>query len=318
LSAARKGRAGALASEAARGSLALLLAPLEAALVRSAPETGAPPVFIVGPPRSGTTLLSQVLVHCYRFAPFTNLAHRLHRTPLAAAWLGRALLQRQASAFDSRFGHVAGWGAPSEGGRIWSRWMPEFGPLDEGAAARLPVAEIRRTVFGTAQILGAPFLNKNVMHSVHVGLLDALFPGCLFLEIRRAVRDNVRSIVRAREAGGGPTDAEGWWSVRPAGAEAFLAAEPVVQAAAQVRLVRETIERDAARLGEGRRLVIEYADLCADPAAVCARVERSCGARGVALAARAAPPAPFPLHGAQALDASSERRLEAALGGAPL
>jgi hypothetical protein len=193
--------------------------------------------------------------------------------------------------------------------------VPEFGPLDERAAGQLPMATIRRTVFGTARLLGGPFLNKNVMHSVHMRLLDALFPGCVFIEIRREIRDNARSIVRARAAGGGPTGTEGWWSVRPAGAEAFVGAEPIVQAAAQIRLLRDTIERDARHLGEGRRIVIDYAELCGDPAAVCARVERFCATRGVSLVAIAEPPAPFALHGTQALDAPSERSLEAAVAG---
>ena len=49
--------------------------------------------------------------------------------------------------------------------------------------------------------MGGPFVNKNVLHSVHMMVLDRIFPGCLFIELNRKPVDNVRSIVQARVEG---------------------------------------------------------------------------------------------------------------------
>src|SRR5690606_21792278 len=85
------------------------LRPLEAALVaRGAREAEAapPPVFVVGPPRSGTTLVYQLLVRRFRVAYLSNLAHRLYETPAAATWLGRPFVRPWTGPFESRYGHV--------------------------------------------------------------------------------------------------------------------------------------------------------------------------------------------------------------------
>ncbi len=42
---------------------------------------------------------------------------------------------------------------------------------------------MRGTVAAISRALGAPFVSKNVMHSVQVGLLDAVFPGAVFIEV---------------------------------------------------------------------------------------------------------------------------------------
>ena len=68
------------------------LAPFEIVLLRRAPEPDEPVCFIVGPPRSGTTLLYELLVRCFYFSYFSNLAHRFYRTPVAATRIGRRLI----------------------------------------------------------------------------------------------------------------------------------------------------------------------------------------------------------------------------------
>ena len=303
----------ALTSALVRGSLTSALAPFEILLDRQAPETGTSPVFVVGAPRSGTTLLYQVLTHCYRWSYFTNLTNRLHRTPLVATWLARSLVRRWSSDFESRYGHVGGWSAPSEAGRLWDAWTPGFGPLDESAAAALDVPRIRRALYGTSRLLGSPFVNKNVVHSVHMRLLDRLFPGCVFIEIRRDARDNIRSIVRARAAGGGPRERDAWWSVRPEGAETVSDAHPLLQAAVQIDRVGATIERDARHLGPHRRLRLDYERLCGNPSEVCLEIERFLSTHGIALEQRAAPPTRFKSRSSSPLEPANERLLEQVL-----
>jgi hypothetical protein len=270
------------------------LGPLEAHLLRVRGGEPTPVCFVIGPPRSGTTLLYQLLVTRFRLAYFSNFAHRLHRTPASASLIGRGPTKRWAGRFESEYGHVRGWFAPNEGGAIWNRWIPQPHAVDMRSLPQAHVDEMRKTVYGVANVLGSPFLNKNVMHSVHMDALGKAFPGCLFIRIRRDEDANVRSILLARSQGAGPEAADGWWSVKPAGWRAWAAADPETQAVAQVRGVHDDIDSATAVLGERRVLDVEYEALCEHPVEIMRRVGRFFEAHGFALSVRGSVPPSFP------------------------
>ncbi|MEM1329464.1 MAG: sulfotransferase [Planctomycetota bacterium] len=253
-----------------RAAAMAMLSPIEATLQkRSRDGAFAPPVFVVGPPRSGTTLLYELLITRFRFAYISNLAHRLYRAPAAATMLGRGVVSRWQGRFESRYGHVAGWGAPNEGGWVWQRWIPEEHTLTEVELNGRDLDTLVRTMNSISQVMSAPFINKNVMLGVQMRLLDHLFPGCSFVEITRDPVANARSMLRARREDGGEGGEREWISVRPDGWEAFRDANPAEQVAAQVLLASAQIARDASEIerssGKPRLCTVDYASLCARP-----------------------------------------------------
>jgi len=310
---ATAGRARRAAIEIARSATMAALRPVEHALLRSSRTPAHPPCFIIGPPRSGTTLLYELLITRFRVAYISNLAHRLFDVPVAASWLGRPWIMRWQGRFESRYGHIRGMGAPNEGGWVWSRWMSGMDPMDASDASSLPVEEIRGTVAGVERSLGGPFLNKNVVFSVRMKLLDAIFPDCLFVEVQRDVRANIRSIVRAERSEGGPRDASGWWSVKPRGWRQHCHQGPAHRAAAQVRGVHDDIAVDAGGLGPSRLLSVRYEEMCEDPEAAADRVGAFLKQGGSALAERGNLPRAFRPTPARPLEEEVERELERAI-----
>jgi hypothetical protein len=286
------------------------LSPIETQLLRHRGLQPAPVFLVIGPPRSGTTLLYELLVTRFHLSYFSNLAHRLHRAPVSASLIGRRPIKRWAGNFESEYGHVRGWFAPNEGGAIWNRWIPEPHAIDPQSMPEGDVAEMRSTIYGVASVVGAPFVSKNVMHSVHMVALDAAVPGCLFIRIRRAEQANVRSIVQARSRGGGPDDGDGWWSVKPAGWQATVGADHATQALAQVRGVHADIDAAIGILGETRILDVEYEELCEKPRETMGRVRRFFDAHGQAVSVRGDVPASFPGTGSET--SSRIGRVEAA------
>ncbi len=262
----------------------LALAPLERRLLEPQRPLAGPPVFIVGPPRSGTTLLVDVLVARFAFAYIATTANRLWKTPAAATVLARRAIRAYAGVFESRHGHIEAWGAPNEGGAVWQSWYDESRPLDEEDLARVDAARIRSTIAAISHVVEAPFVSKNVMHSMHIRFLDVLFPGCLFVEVRRDDLDTARSILRLRVEESG--DLTAWRSIRPPGHEPYLQSSPATQVCAQILLTRERIERDIARIGEERRLVVQYEDLCRDPLATLKALQGFVEAHGGRLVSR--------------------------------
>lgn len=301
----------AVLKQAARATVHRLLRPAEARLLARHPATRHPPCFIVGAPRSGTSLFYELLVTRYRLAFFSNLAHRFWRTPAAVTRLGWPLIAPRCPSFTSDHGHIEGWGAPNEAGWIWRRWLADGDWSDERTAPGLPGAEMRGTLGAMEAVMGAPFVNKNVMHSNRMRLLDALFPGCIFIEVRRNSAATARSIIRAERNNKGPArHPDDWWSVRPSN---VAPGDVVERAALQVRGVAADIARDGAFLGNDRLLSIDYDDLCAAPEICLDGVGAFLKGHGLPLVQHMPVPRAFNLPSAPLLDPPDERRMQALL-----
>lgn len=257
------------------------LNPLERRLCNRAGEVGRGAVFIIGPPRSGTSLFYELLVTKFHFAYLSNLAHRLYRTPAAATHLGRGVIRNWTGNYASTHGHIGGWGAPCEGGWFWQRWLPECDVIDEHDLDGRSIGEMRRTIAAISHTLEAPFVSKNVDHSVQMRALNSIFPGCTFIEIQRNDADCVRSILKLRRDVSGERNPKQWLSVKPQGWEYFRDADPVKQVCAQVLLTKRSIEESAQRIDPRRRCVVQYDRLCANPEAEIQKVAAFLRDRGL-------------------------------------
>jgi len=270
--------------------------PLERFLLAQGLPPAPPPVFVLGAPRSGTTLLFQVLTHALRFAYISNLAHRLYRTPVAATRIGRRVIREFRCDFTSRYGHTEGWGAPNEGGWVWNRWCAPFNYQDEHALSVRAQHEMHRTIAAISRVVGAPFISKNTVHSVQVRLLNRVFPGCVFLMLLRPPHYTIQSLMRAREERKERENVplEQWMGVQPRALVALCDRDYVAQICGQVYHVEREAYDDLLAVSPDRTLAIDYDVLCADPTRIVAAIRTFLGARGIVLAPRLQPPPPFP------------------------
>ena len=234
-----------------------------------------PPCFIIGAPRSGTTLLYEALTIRFKFSYFSNIAERFYNTPAASTYFGNYFLaKRKSGSFASNYGQVDGWGAPSEGGRIWNRWVPQSFYLSADHVTSLPTGKIRNTVASISKSIDAPFLNKNVMHSVHIELLNEIFPNCIFLEVRRDPVANIRSIIRARDKKGGPRENRNWWSVKPEVWQQYENSSVEEQACVQVCSLIGDISKQINKISPERLQIVHYEDFCEQPGKIMSRIKK--------------------------------------------
>ena len=261
--------------------LEIPLSLAESLLVRGAGlQNRFPPLFVVGAPRSGTTIVYQHLVNRFHFAYFPNRVRGHPFTCVSRTAWGR-LVERYRPSYNNEFGRIEGGMAPSDGWEVFHRWFPRYEldrPVD---TSRLH--ELRRIVWLLERLFRAPFINKNNANSVRIPYLRALFPNALFLHVVRDRTDTAVSLLGARLAHG--VELGGWWSAAPPQFLDHGFQDDAEQAMAQVVGVRSTIEEDLAEAPD-RVIGCRYEDFCAKPDALSTTVVRAYSERGVALRAR--------------------------------
>ena len=241
-----------------------LAAAAEHALLLPAWTPTRPIIFILGLPRSGTTLVYQYVVHRLRVAYFPSAVGRYYRAPCLATAVQRVRHPPYVSDFDSRYGNVAGPMAPHEAGRVWGRFFglhTYVGPEDVSAWQR----RILQRTLGCVQALfgGRPFVNKNVKHLLRIPALYALLPNVVFVRVNRALPDVAVSLLRARYAN--LDDPTGWWSTRPPNHAALEGVPLPEQVARQVHGLRDTLDADCAALPDAAVVSVDYEAFCANP-----------------------------------------------------
>jgi len=235
-------------------------------LMQSQRKLKYPPIFIVGPPRSGTTLLYQLMIHRFYLSYFPNIANWFNMAPVAVTKFALRLTKPYVSDFTSNYGEIKGIMAPSEAGGIWNRWYPTedkdgYNYTPKNFFNKQIKHLIYQTVAGIEALFDAPFINKNVKHSVRILSLVEIFPNALFLRMIRDPYETAISILRGRKKIG----TTGWWSVMPKEIDQLRNRDYIEQIAGQVYFVERNILADMNIVGKERFFEVYYDDICANP-----------------------------------------------------
>jgi hypothetical protein len=248
------------------GTPALL--PLEWRSLRAASSNYPAPIFIVGPPRSGTTLLYRLLTEAFSTAHFVRLSAALPKAPVTATKLARRLrLENSAGEVRNHYGQSIGWGSPHEAGVVWRRWFPTEDPDAVGLRGRKEdVSSLRATIAAmSAAAGGAPLVSKNLSNSYFLpDLTDALGPS-LILQCRRDPVETALSILQGRFDNS--SNADHWWSIRPPGWRKAAEGSVEDQIAYQIAATYDAIDNARLRLeSRGSRIFdADYVGFASEP-----------------------------------------------------
>lgn len=206
------------------------------------------PIFIVGPHRSGTTLLYGIIGRHEHVGFLNRSNHRFPAFPSVARALGTLM------GTDSK---------PVEAQRFWDYLWP--GPDDTMRASDLTNEQKEFYSSVIARILTQRgrmrFVAKYPRLSLRVGWLDAIFPDAKFLHMSRDWRAVVSSTLQRkvkRENRGG-----GWFGVRIPGWQEMSDQPHELTAGRQFRVATLALEADARRMPD-RFFRVDYADLCCE------------------------------------------------------
>lgn len=238
--------------------------PLDRALFAPRAADDRDPLFIVGAPRSGTTLLFQALAHSLRVTYLPRLLNYAYGASHLMLRVFARPLRRHRPIFVSRFGATPGLLSPSESFAFWRRWFWKGHDGDHDHPEPLPdakAADLRDAVHAIEAHRHAPLLVKCPYLVLAVPALAAALPRARFIFLVRDPLDVGLSILRGRAQ----SARSGWWSVRPSGyldhAAESEADQVMWQIAETTTRVRDALES----LPADRWRKVDYEAFCAHP-----------------------------------------------------
>ena len=261
----------------AHTALAIATAPLDQLLRRferrlyaraEAPKK--PIVFVGGAPRSGTTILEQVLVGSLPVTYFNNLTAVFPRSPIMANRIFGRLLRKPSKELQNFYGRTSGFGNRNDGLHLWDRWLGNDRYRPPTAMAP-EVADDMRRFFGAFEAaFGGPIINKNNALAICADVIGAALPTSHFVCIRRQPLYAVQSILGTREFIQGKREAP--YGVGDPAYTAPPGSNPIEEVCAQVLYTERRMAELQKTLGPKRFWVIEYEEFCEAPHVVVERV----------------------------------------------
>jgi LPS sulfotransferase NodH len=272
-----------------------------------------PFLFVIGLPRSGTTLLSQLLAYCLDVGYVDNVAARFWLAPVHGLRLAHILVgDDKPAAFESDYARTHDPRAIHEFGYFWRHWLRKE-TFAEVVRSRELESEIdwdrlRVTLANVQRELGRAYAGKNMLGAYHTQRLTEVLGKVLWVYVERDPLDVCVSILDARRKH--YDDPRTWWSYVPLEYEQLEHLDEWQQVAGQVHYLQCLYEADLPALGE-RALRTSYEELCRDPGAVLAEVSRRCeNLYGEPIALSTPPPDSFPVRRYEGRDEEKARFVE--------
>lgn len=244
-------------------------APLEAALIRDAPPPTHPLLVICYPPRSGSTLLGQLLARSGAFHYVTNFMARFWEAPYLAGLLEKRLGLRQAglpAEVTSRYGVTESPLDPHEFGFFWNHWLTfQDGShrIDLDRMTPEKTAGLRQELRAIRALYDQPCFLKSDLVGLNPGFFHRHCEQVMFVVLRRERPYIAQSIYQARLDLYGRPDV--YWSTRPSnGVHRRTDLSPAEQIALQVQGIYDDICHDLEAAGAAW-IEVQYERLCEQP-----------------------------------------------------
>lgn len=245
------------------------------------------PIFILGAPRSGTTVFERVFSNHSDLAFFDYGTRVFPRSRILGNRLLQSLFnfdrnylqywaQKESNAMvrAGRYKHLRN--VPDEGNFVWSLVLPrdmhDYYDVEDVENVRMELLETiikRQMLYCKKQ----RFYNKNPSHSVRLRLLYRIFPDAKYIHMYRDGRAVAYSLLQARRRAGGPSLIFG---AKPKSTQGLSDEPYILSAGRQWSRIVKHIQEDSDPFDQ-QVLHISYEEFVEDPIEVCRRSWEFCG-----------------------------------------
>ena len=219
------------------------------------------PIFIVGAPRTGSTVLYQLTIDLFSLPYISNFTNNhFTKRPLPGLFLQKFF--RPSISLESSYGKTKGTFEPSEGSNVMKHWFGGAHPSQTNSTEILKGREqsLERTVRIAQKLYsGKPLTIKNAWNCFRIPYLSEAFPDSKFIWARRDIYQSAVSDLKARYVTKGTPSK--WNSATPANIEELLTLPPHEQVIENKYEFNQAISKDFLDLPSDRTLSVWYEDL---------------------------------------------------------
>jgi len=250
--------------------LDLLLEIREKKLYKRASQTEYPLIIVVGAPRSGTTLVAQVLIKHLPVCYFNNLTAVFPRSPLTANLLFKRWIKHYEISYKSYYGKSLHLSGPNDALYIWDRWL---GKDRKNLTKKLSEAEqkaMRRFFNAYIDAYKKPLVCKNNSLNVRASQIAEVLENAHFICLTRDPVFLAQSLLKAR------TDIHGdvriSYGINDLEKSNSQSPDAITDVCSQVFFHEHKIREQQQTIGADRFWIISYEDFCQNPAELVKRV----------------------------------------------
>ena len=233
--------------------------------------------FVVGCPRSGTTVFTQWIAGLGNFSYPSNLLNRFAYAPYIGALIQKMLFDPEYNyanefhsnignrSFKSELGKTIGYTSPNEFQYFFRKHMKNFDPeyLTEANLAKVNFKGIIQGLSSIEAVFDKPFICKLIMLQYNIEKVHNQIPNSIFFYIKRDPLLNMQSILNARSKYYG--DKKTWWSVKPPEYNILKNLDVHSQIAGQVYYTNRHIENTLEDIPDNNKIMINYEEFCEKP-----------------------------------------------------
>lgn len=219
------------------------------------------PIFIIGAPRTGSTILYQILTNCFDILYIDNTVDIWHRNFFFGFQKSHKIYGNTShNSFTSEFGitSLSGGHAPAESGDFWYRWLPRNKHfIDFKEIGDTSKQEIYNNIVSVINYYNKPLLFKNLNAGQRLRMIKEIFPNAKFIYVKRHMLFTAQSILTAKRKTGVADNQ--FWSIMPKNVEELKTLPWAEQIVKQIYFLELQIEEDSSLFKDV--LIIQYQDI---------------------------------------------------------
>ena len=245
-----------------------ILAPYEQPLYKQLDGTLHATYYVIGVPRSGTTLANQLLAHVLGVGYVNHLIASMWQAPVMGVHLSQKLLpDAEEIQFQSKFGSTNRITEPHEFGYFWSERLGYQNLMQPSPSEIENVnwTELRKVIQNMSYASGKPFLFKPLMLVWYLDELIKHCPESRFLWIDRDPLQVALSLLHMREEMTGSQT--NWLSLKPSDYNSLKQCTPYEQVAGQIAHIHSALEHAWQKHRDRHIARVSYEDFCTAPQA---------------------------------------------------
>lgn len=220
---------------------------------------GHPCLFIIGPPRSGSTIVYQLITHLLDISYVDNLANLARENPYMGSRLSHFFFgKRSHSSFTSHHGQTteSGLHAPAEA-LFFYKWFPsDRHYTEQDDLDQIQKEEFNRTLRAIMNRHGKPLVIKNLSFSLRIQAIKDILPDARFIVVRRDPLYTCQSILKARKKIGYPENKV--WSILPKNYQELEGLEICEMVVRQVNQIEGQMYKDLQQIPKDHICYVDY------------------------------------------------------------